>query len=90
VDNVLVNGQPVEFEGPQFGPFVFYAPPAAGFVSASVTVEATPPVSGEAVLLYAAPPPDPTPTTPTTSPPTETGLPTVGPPADQAPLSPSS
>lgn len=90
VDNVLVNGQPVEFEGPQFGPFVFYAPPAAGIESARVKVEATPPVSGEAVLLYADPPPDPTPTTPTTSPPSETGPPTVGPPADQAPLSPSS
>lgn len=91
VDNVLVNGNPVEFEGPQFGPFVFYAPPAAGAGSARVTVEATPPVSGEAILFYADPtPPDPTPTAPATSPPSEppgTGLPTVGPPAAEAPLS---
>ena len=91
VDNVLVNGKPVEFEGPQFGPFVFYAPPADGVGSARVTVEATPPVSGEAVLFFAEPAPGPTPATPTTSPPSEppeTGLPTVGPPAAEAPPPP--
>ena len=94
VDNVLVNGKPVEFEGPQFGPFVFYAPPADGVGSARVTVEATPPVSGEAVLFFADPtPPGPTPATHTTSPPSEppeTGLPTVGPPAAEAPPLPPS
>ncbi|WLQ06009.1 hypothetical protein [Arthrobacter oryzae] len=92
VDNVLVSGNPVEFEGPQFGPFVFYAPPANGIESARVTVEATPPVSGEAVLFFAGPtPPGPTPTEPTTTAPPEppgTGLPTVGPPAAEAPPAP--
>lgn len=94
VDNVLVNGNPVEFEGPQFGPFVFYAPPANGIESARVTVEATPPVSGEAVLFYAGPtPPGPAPTEPTTTAPPGppgTGLPTVGPPAAEAPPLPPS
>ncbi|CAN7369409.1 hypothetical protein LJR014_002161 [Arthrobacter sp. LjRoot14] len=71
VDRVLVDGNPVDVEGPQFGPFEFYAPPAAsGATSATVTVAATPPVSGEALLRYAEPtPPGPTPTTPPTSPP---------------------
>jgi hypothetical protein len=92
VDNVLVNGNPVEFEGPQFGPFVFYAPAAAGIEPVRVTVQATPPVSGEAMLFYADPTaPDSSPTAPTTSPPSDppgTGLPTVGPPAAEAPLLP--
>ncbi|MFF1383430.1 hypothetical protein ACFVWT_07695 [Arthrobacter sp. NPDC058288] len=71
VDKVLVDGNPVDVEGPQFGPFEFYAPPAApGAASATVTVAATPPVSGEVLLRYAGPMPSgPTPTTPPTSPP---------------------
>lgn len=73
VDRILVDGKPVDDGGqqfgPQFGPFVFSAPPAAGATSARVTVEATPPVSGEAVLSYSdqtPPGPGPTPTEPTT------------------------
>lgn len=66
VDNVLVDGLPVAFEGQQFGPFVFYAPAAAGTTSAKVTVQATPPVSGEAELFYDNSTP-PTPTEPGTS-----------------------
>lgn len=77
VDKVLVDGLPVAFEGQQFGPFVFFAPPAAGTASAKVTVEASPPVSGEAEFFYddSTPSgPGPTPTVPSTSgpPPSET------------------
>jgi hypothetical protein len=53
VDNIVVDGLPVAFEGQQFGPFVFFAPPAAtGARSAKVTVVASPPVSGEAEFFY--------------------------------------
>ncbi|WP_052500560.1 hypothetical protein [Arthrobacter sp. SPG23] len=73
VDKVLVDGNPVDVQGTPFGPFEFYAPPAAsGATSATVAVVATPPVSGEAALLYADPTPPvpgPTPTTPPTPPP---------------------
>jgi len=68
VDNVLVDGLPVAFEGQQFGPFVFFAPAAAGTGSAKVTVEASPPVSGEAEFFYDSTPSGPSPTT--TAPPT--------------------
>jgi hypothetical protein len=85
VDNVLVNGLPVAFEGQQFGPFVFFAPPAAGTASAKVTVEASPPVSGEAEFFYddSTPSgPGPTPTVPSTS-----GPPPSEPPVAETPLS---
>lgn len=77
LDAVLVGGAAVEFEGPQFGPFVFYAPPGAGGTDAKVTVQATPAVSGEALLYYAGPstasPSTPGPT------PSPTGPPATGP-----------
>jgi hypothetical protein len=83
VDSVLVGGTAVEFEGPQFGPFVFYAPPGASGTAARVTVQADPAVSGEAVLNYAGPStPGPTPsatTSPTGLPPSPTGPPAAGP-----------
>lgn len=86
VDRILVNGNPVDNGGlqfgPQFGPFVFFAPPAAGTSSATVTVEATPAVSGEAVLFYSdqtPPGPGPAPTEPTTSGPATSGPATSGP-----------
>ncbi|QCO98530.1 hypothetical protein FCN77_13520 [Arthrobacter sp. 24S4-2] len=70
VDKILVDGLPVAFEGPQFGPFVFFAPPAAAARSAKVTVEASPPVSGEAEFFYddsTPSAPGPTPTAPSVS-----------------------
>jgi len=88
VDRVLVNGSPVDVEGPQFGPFVFYAPPSGGAASATVAVEASPPVSGTAELFYdpvvtgpgpgptissTAPPPEPPPSTPPPTMPPPTG-----------------
>lgn len=82
VDNVLVDGKPVSFDGQQFGPFVFYAPPAEGASSAKVTVEATPPVAGEAMLFYSDPEPPgpgPTPAEPTTSAPGTSAPPPEGP-----------
>ena len=83
VDSVLVGGTAVEFEGPQFGPFVFYAPPGASGTAARVTAQADPAVSGEAVLNYAGPStPGPTPsatTSPTGLPPSPTGPPAAGP-----------
>lgn len=82
VDNVLVNGLPVAFEGQQFGPFVFFAPPAAGNASAMVTVEASPPVSGEAEYFYD----DSTPSGPGPAPSTS-GPPPSEPPVAESPLS---
>lgn len=82
VDAVLVGGRAAEFEGPQFGPFVFYAPPGAAGTAAKVTVQATPAVSGEATLHYAVPStPGPTPSTPSTPGPTPSGTeaPATGP-----------
>lgn len=79
VDNILVGGLPVAFEGQQFGPFVFFAPPAAGTASAKVRVEASPPVSGEAEFFYddSTPSgPGPAPTPPSTS----------GPPPSESPV----
>lgn len=79
VDRILVDGTPIDNGGqqfgPQFGPFVFSAPPATGTSAVRVTVEATPPVSGAAVLVYSdqSPPgPGPTPTAPPTSGPATT------------------
>ncbi|ABK03439.1 hypothetical protein Arth_2059 [Arthrobacter sp. FB24] len=84
VDKVLVDGNPVDVEGPQFGPFEFYAPPtASGATSATVTVAATPPVSGEALLRYA----DPTPSTPATPP---ASPPDISPPPSGASAGPTS
>lgn len=83
VDSVLVGGTAVECEGPQFGPFVFYAPPGASGTAARVTVRADPAVSGEAMLYYAGPStpgamPSAT-TSPTGPPPSPPGPPTTGP-----------
>jgi len=85
VDRILVEGIPVDNGGqqfgPQFGPFIFSAPPAAGASSVRVTVEATPPVSGEAVLFYSDPPPPgpgPTPTETTTADPATSAPPQTG------------
>ena len=83
VDAVLVGGAAVEFEGPQFGPFVFYAPPGAGGTAATVTVQATPAVSGEALLYYAGPStPNPSTAGPT---PSTTGPPETGPTPSDSP-----
>lgn len=83
VDSVLVGGNTVEVEGPQFGPFVFYAPPGASGSAAKVTVQAVPAVSGEAMLYYAGlSMPGPTPSTtfsPTGPPPSPTEPPATGP-----------
>ncbi|MCU1516299.1 MAG: hypothetical protein JWQ75_1020 [Pseudarthrobacter sp.] len=74
VDSVLVGGTFVDFEGPQFGPFVFYSPEGAAGTAAKVTVQATPAVSGEAVLQFAGPPAaGPTPSTPSIPGPTPSG-----------------
>lgn len=84
VDSVLVGGTAVEVEGPQFGPFVFYAPPGADGTAVQVTVQANPAVSGTALLHYADPP-TPSPTgepTPSTTGPSAPGLPL---PADTQP-----
>lgn len=86
VDNVLVDGLPVAFEGQQFGPFVFIAPPATGTGSAKVTVEASPPVSGEAEFFYDdSTPSGPGPTPP--APPSTSGPPPSQPPVAETPLS---
>lgn len=86
VDRILVDGTPIDDGGqqfgPQFGPFVFSAPPAAGASSVRVTVEATPPVSGAAVLVYSdetPPGPGPTPSEPATSGPATTAPPSAPP-----------
>lgn len=82
VDRILVDGSPVDNGGqqfgPQFGPFVFSAPPAAGASSVRVRVEATPPVSGEVVLFYSeatSPGTGPAPGAPTASVPATSGPP---------------
>lgn len=85
VDSILVDGKPVDFEGPQFGPYVFTSPPSEGAASVPVTVEASPAVSGVATFFYedstpAAPAPTPTATEPSTP-----GAATLEPPTPEPP-----
>lgn len=89
VDRILVDGVPVPADGPQFGPFEFTSPPAEGRTSVKVTVEANPPVSGEAVFVYDdSTPPQPTPTTTAPEVPTPGGPTPGGPPSTPPPGQP--